>query len=56
MAADSSSFFARNLVSLLELFVPRKEGEDTKFIVDLDDDIIAAALLVHQGQLRAKRS
>ncbi len=56
MAADSSSFFARNLVSLLELFVARQEGEETKFIVDLDDDIIAAALLVHQGQLRAKRS
>jgi NAD(P) transhydrogenase subunit alpha len=56
MAADSSSFFARNLVSLLELFVAKREGEETRFIVDLDDDIIAAALLVHQGQLRSKGS
>ena len=56
MAADSSSFFARNLVSLLELFVAKREGEETQFIVDLDDDIIAAALLVHQGQLRSKGS
>jgi NAD(P) transhydrogenase subunit alpha len=56
MAADSSSFFARNLVALLELFVAKREGEETQFIVDLDDDIIAAALLVHQGQLRSKGS
>jgi NAD(P) transhydrogenase subunit alpha len=54
MATDSSSFFARNLVSLLDLFVrPRDSGEPT-FIVNLEDDIIDTSLLVHQGILRLK--
>lgn len=54
MAADSSSFFARNVVSLLNLFVASKDGGETQFLVNLDDDIIDAALLVHQGQFRKK--
>jgi len=54
MATDSSSFFARNLVSLFDLFVkPRESGEPT-FIVNLEDDIIEASMLVHQGILRLK--
>jgi NAD(P) transhydrogenase subunit alpha len=54
MATDSSNFFARNLVSLLDLFVkPRDSGEPT-FIVNLEDDIIDTSLLVHQGILRLK--
>lgn len=56
MAADSSSFFARNVVSLLNLFVGQKESGETQFIVNLDDDIIEAALLVHRGEFRKKRS
>ena len=54
MAADSSSFFARNVVSLLNLFVAPKEGGSTQFLVNLDDDIIEAALVVHQGLFRKK--
>jgi len=54
MATDSSSFFARNLVSLFDLFVKPRESGETTFIVNLEDDIIEASLLVHQGILRMK--
>jgi NAD(P) transhydrogenase subunit alpha len=55
MATDSSNFFARNLVSLFDLFIkPRESGEPT-FMVNLEDDIIEASLLVHQGILRMKK-
>jgi len=56
MATDSSSFFARNIVSLLDLFVRPRDGGDPTFIVNLEDDIIDNSLLVHQGVLRVKRS
>jgi NAD(P) transhydrogenase subunit alpha len=55
MATDSSSFFSRNIVSLFDLFVkPRESGEST-FLVNLEDDIIEASMLVHQGILRMKK-
>jgi NAD(P) transhydrogenase subunit alpha len=54
MATDSSNFFARNLVSLLDLFVKKQESGGSTFIVNLEDDIIEASLLVHQGILRMK--
>jgi NAD(P) transhydrogenase subunit alpha len=54
MATDSSNFFARNLVSLLDLFVRQHESGHPTFIVNLEDDIIEASLLVHQGILRMK--
>jgi NAD(P) transhydrogenase subunit alpha len=54
MATDSSNFFARNLVSLLDLFVKQHDSGKPTFIVNLEDDIIEASLLVHQGILRMK--
>ena len=54
MATDSSSFFARNLVSLFDLFVSQRESGESTFIVNLEDDIIEASMLVHQGILRMK--
>lgn len=54
MATDSSSFFARNLVSLFDLFVKQRDSGESTFIVNLEDDIIEASLLVHQGILRMK--
>jgi NAD(P) transhydrogenase subunit alpha len=54
MATDSSSFFARNLVSLLDLFVRKHDSGGSTFIVNLEDDIIDTSLLVHQGILRVK--
>lgn len=56
MPTDSSSFFARNVVSLLDLFVNKIESGGSTFVVNLEDDIIEASLLVHQGILRMKRS
>jgi NAD(P) transhydrogenase subunit alpha len=56
MATDSSSFFARNLVSLFDLFVRKPEQGEPTFFVNLEDEIIEASLLVHQGILRMKRS
>jgi NAD(P) transhydrogenase subunit alpha len=54
MPTDSSNFFARNLVSLLDLFVRKPESGEPTFIVNLEDDIIDASLLVHQGIVRLK--
>lgn len=56
MASDSSSFFARNLASLLSLFVAQKEGEGSEFMVNLDDEIIEAALIVYKGEFRKRRN
>ena len=56
MATDASSFFARNVVSLLDLFVAKRESGDATFFVNLEDEIIESSLLVHQGILRMKRS
>jgi NAD/NADP transhydrogenase alpha subunit len=55
MATDSSSFFARNLVSLFDLFVKQREPGTSTFFVNLEDDIIESSLLVHNGVLRIKR-
>lgn len=54
MATDSSSFFARNIVSLLDLFVAPQENGGATYIVNLEDDIIEASILVHQGIMRMK--
>jgi NAD(P) transhydrogenase subunit alpha len=55
MATDASSFFARNLVSLFDLLRKEAERGDSTLFVILEDDIIDASLLVHQGMLRTKR-
>jgi NAD(P) transhydrogenase subunit alpha len=54
MPTDSSRFFARNVVSLFNLFVRKRESGESTFMVNLEDDIIDASLLVHQGTLRLK--
>lgn len=55
MATDASSFFARNLTSLFELLRREAERGDPTLFVNLEDDIIDASVLVHQGMLRVKR-
>ncbi|MGZ3698514.1 MAG: Re/Si-specific NAD(P)(+) transhydrogenase subunit alpha [Bdellovibrionota bacterium] len=47
MPADASSFYGSNLISLLGLLPDGK--------LDLNDDIIAAALVTHQGEVRWKK-
>ncbi|MEQ1877688.1 MAG: Re/Si-specific NAD(P)(+) transhydrogenase subunit alpha [Bdellovibrionia bacterium] len=53
VAADASMFFANNLVSLLGLVFPDKAPTD-KINLNLEDDIIAGSLAVHNGQVKAK--
>ena len=47
LAQDSSMLFSRNVLNLLKLVV-RQEG----VVLDLEDEIIAGALLTHQGEVR----
>jgi NAD(P) transhydrogenase subunit alpha len=48
MPSDASSFYARNLVNIVALFL----GKDPGLTYDLNDDIIAATLVTHQGAVR----
>jgi NAD(P) transhydrogenase subunit alpha len=47
MAEHSSQLFARNVQALLELFV----GEDGNLKLDFDDEIIAGACVVRDGEI-----
>ncbi len=47
LAQDASMLFSRNVLNLLKLVV-REEGA----VLDLDDEIIAGALLTHGGEVR----
>jgi NAD(P) transhydrogenase subunit alpha len=54
MAADASHFYSQNLIALLNLVVQEQSG---KFSLDLNlkDDIVAASLLIHHGDLCWKK-
>ena len=47
MAEHSSQLFARNVLALLELFV----GEDGSLQLDFDDEIVAGACVVRDGEI-----
>lgn len=49
VAADASALYARNVLDFLKLVLP-KDG----FKLDLDDDIVAACLMTHDGQIKRK--
>lgn len=53
VSADSSNFYANNLISLLDLIVPAKDGALT-LDLNLQDDIVAAILVTHLGNVRSK--
>ncbi len=53
MPSDSSNFFGRNLISLLELIIQAAYPPTIK--LDLEDEIIDAALVTHEGGVRFKR-
>jgi NAD(P) transhydrogenase subunit alpha len=53
MPSDSSNFFARNLMNLLMLVI--KAEEPPKLNLDLADEIVAGALVTHQGAVRFQR-
>ena len=47
VAADASALYARNLIDFMKLIID-KEG---RFHIDPEDDIVAACLMTHEGQL-----
>ncbi len=51
MAADASSLYARNVLDFLKLVVDRDKG----LVIDLQDDIVDACLVAHEGQVRRRK-
>ena len=52
MAADASQLYAKNLENLLGLLV----DEDGQLKIDFEDDIVDAACIAHDGQIRGERT
>ena len=50
VAADASSLYARNVLDFLKLVLTKEAG----FKLDLEDDIVAACLVSHQGAVTRK--
>jgi NAD(P) transhydrogenase subunit alpha len=50
VAADASSLYARNVLDFLKLVLPKEGG----FRLDLEDDIVVACLMSHQGAVTRK--
>jgi len=50
VAADASSLYARNVLDFLKLIVTKEGG----LAIDMNDDIVAACLMTHGGELRRK--
>jgi NAD(P) transhydrogenase subunit alpha len=52
MAADASQLYAKNLENLLGLLV----DEEGRLKIDFEDDIVDAACIAHQGEIRGERT
>jgi H+-translocating NAD(P) transhydrogenase subunit alpha len=52
MAADASQLYAKNLENLLGLLV----DEEGQLKIDFEDDIVDAACIAHEGQIRGERT
>src|SRR3954468_24551474 len=52
MAADASQLYAKNLENLLGLLVDEEGG----LKIDFEDDIVDAACIAHQGEIRGERT
>ena len=50
VAADASALYARNVLDFLKLVLPKDKG----FIVDMEDDIVAACLMTQGGDVKRK--
>jgi NAD(P) transhydrogenase subunit alpha len=50
VAADASALYARNVLDFLKLVLPKEGG----FKIDLEDDIVAACMVTHNGEVRRK--
>ncbi len=51
MAGEASALYARNITALIELIT----GEDGRVHLDRDDEIVAGALLTHDGSITHER-
>lgn len=51
MPADASHFFGNNLLNLLSLILETKDGQ-ASIKWNLEDDIVAASLVTHEGKVR----
>ena len=51
VGADASALYARNVLDFLKLVLPpAAKGEPASaFRIDMEDDIVAATLVAHQG-------
>ncbi|MBI2711799.1 MAG: Re/Si-specific NAD(P)(+) transhydrogenase subunit alpha [Bdellovibrio sp.] len=52
--ADASNFYGHNVINLMDLIVQKKDGAQS-LNLNLEDDIIAAALVTHSGDIRFKK-
>jgi NAD(P) transhydrogenase subunit alpha len=52
MSADASQVYAKNLENILGLMV----SEEGTLNVDFEDDIIDAACIAHEGEIRGERT
>ncbi len=52
MAADASQLYSKNLENLLGLLV----GEEGELTLDFEDDIVDAACIAHEGEIRGERT
>lgn len=53
VAGDASKFYAQNLFNILALLLKTEDGQTEPVLnIDLEDDIIDGALVVHGGELR----
>lgn len=50
--ADASLFFGNNIANLLALFIQTSKEGAASIAMNLEDDIIAASLMAHQGSVR----
>jgi H+-translocating NAD(P) transhydrogenase subunit alpha len=48
VAADASALYARNVLDFLKLILPKEGG----LKIDMEDDIVAACLVTHNGETR----
>lgn len=55
MPGDASNFYGRNLINLLELILKQESADKVILNMDLNDEIIAGALVTHEGQVRFQK-
>lgn len=56
VAADSSALYARNVLDFLKLIAPppAKGEPPVGLVIDLENDIVAACLMTHDGEVKRK--